>query len=107
MNYITKIKLEPKTIRELEDIVSQLEHEMDHLQKITGGDDHEMNVVQERISYMIGLIANVETDLHDKVHSLVADYLDDYYIELANIENHMMGFHRRLSGDSPDEEIHY
>jgi hypothetical protein len=108
MKYIAKIEF-AKTISDLQDIVSLLEHEIDHLQQITGG-DHEMKViVRERVLYMIDLIANVEKDLIDRLNRLVADYLGDIYIELANIENCMVGLHRRSKKgtDSPDDEFDY
>lgn len=84
--YYTKIKLNTKVINNLHDVVSMLEHDKDILETLSGVEENQLSLVREKIFKMIRLVANIEEDIQIRVECLVADYFNDLYAGMSDIE---------------------
>lgn len=103
--YFTRIKLNTKTISDLRDIVSMLEHDMDDLENLRGIEENHFTAVQEKVFELISLIANLEGDIEMRVNCMVADYCNGLYAKIADIEATLKILKQNGYENYPIEEV--
>jgi hypothetical protein len=96
--YFSKVKLNTKVINNLRDIVSMLEHDIDSLENLNGVEENNLKLVRERVFKMINLVANIEEDIQIRIKCQVADYFNDLYAEISDIEAYLENLHKRRYG---------